>query len=258
MVHWIIHEKLQESGLSFHPQTGAPWTKSRRPSAAACYYFVQYVHHSHFPLLGSLGDADVTLAEMKRLKSAGGAGVTKVLRTRVSPIAQLYVDDCMPNAYEIQAIRRATAVTPETPNNVPVPSPAPQQSPADDVPALSASSPLSIEPSVVVNDVLTTAETQPRRRSSRLNTTMSSRWGVGTKVASEFDGEIFIGSVTRILPATIEGDEQLWHVVYEDSDQEDLNEKEMECARHLYVDGVSREDIDEVSDSEDDEYQPLA
>ena len=109
VVHWIIHEKLQESGLSFHPQTGAPWTKSRRPSAAACYYFVQYVHHSHFPLLGSLGDADVTLAEMKRLKSAGGAGVTKVLRTRVSPIAQLYVDDCMPNAYEIQAIRRATA-----------------------------------------------------------------------------------------------------------------------------------------------------
>ena len=55
----------------------------------------------------------------------------------------------------------------------------------------------------------------------------------------------------------IEGDEQLWHVVYDDDDQEDLNEKEMKFARDLYVDGVSREDSDEVSDSEDDEYKPL-
>jgi len=35
------------------------------------------------------------------------------------------------------------------------------------------------------------------------------------------------------------------------------NETEMEHARDLYVGGVSREDIDEVSDSEDEEYKPL-
>ena len=35
------------------------------------------------------------------------------------------------------------------------------------------------------------------------------------------------------------------------------DETEMEHARDLYVDGVSREDIDEISDSEDKEYKPL-
>ena len=327
MCHWLIHEKLQESGLSFHPQDGDPWTKCRRPSASACYYFVQYVHHSHFPLLGSLGDADATLAEMKRLKNAGGAGVTNVLRTRTLPIAQLYVDDNMTDAYEIQAVRRVSraAATPQqTPNNVPqspvdeapasaiagtqsrrrrrrrarrviaiadtltnIPAPSPtpidtpqqspvdespvsadadhvstptvetsavvrdeiaesqirrqrrqrarrviavadtpndvlapsptpihtpQQSPVDESPASADADHVStptVETSAVVRDADAIPDTQSRRRSSRLTTTRSSRWGVDTKVAMEFDGDIFIGSVTRILPATEEGDVQL-------------------------------------------------
>jgi len=35
------------------------------------------------------------------------------------------------------------------------------------------------------------------------------------------------------------------------------NETEMEHARNLYVGGVSKEDIGEISDSEDEEYKPL-
>ena len=74
----------------------------------------------------------------------------------------------------------------------------------------------------------------------------------------KFDGEIFIGSVTQILPPTTDGDVKLWHVVYEDDDEEDLNEKEMVEARDLYVDGVvNRGDSNESSDSEDDEYDPF-
>ena len=80
-------------------------------TAAACYYFIQYVHHSHFPLLGSLGDADEMLAEMKRLKNVGGPGITKTLRTRTQPIAQLYVDENMPDVYAIQTVRRASAAS---------------------------------------------------------------------------------------------------------------------------------------------------
>ena len=101
---WLIHEKLQEEGHQFHPKDGTPWTKVHRPSAAFCFYFVQYVHDRHFPLLGSLGDADRVLADIKKLKVAGGAGVTNVLRDRVEPpIAKMYIEDQMPDAYEVQA-----------------------------------------------------------------------------------------------------------------------------------------------------------
>ena len=82
-----------------------------RPAAAFCFYFVQYVHDRHFPLLGSLGDADRVLADIKKLKTAGGAGVTNVLRDRVRPIAELYIQDQMTDVYEVQAARRAVFTT---------------------------------------------------------------------------------------------------------------------------------------------------
>ena len=77
------------------------------------------------------------------------------------------------------------------------------------------------------------------RNSVRLSArTIPERWPVGTMVASTFDSVTYIASVTHILPAT-DDDEKLWHVVYEDDDdEEDLNEKEMESAYELYLNGV--------------------
>ena len=42
------------------------------------------------------------------------------------------------------------------------------------------------------------------------------------------------GSVTRIHPATIE-DVQLWHVVYEDGDEADLDSQEMEKVQQVLI-----------------------
>ena len=65
--------------------------------------------------------------------------------------------------------------------------------------------------------------------------------------------------MSKILPATHD-DVQLWHVTYDDGDEEDLDSKEMDQARKLYVDGrVGNDDgVDDPSDgSSDDEYHPI-
>ena len=254
--HWLIHEKLQESGLSFHPQDGDPWSKCRRPAASACYYFVQYVHHSHFPLLGSLGDADATLAEMKRLKNAGGPGVTNAMRTMTLPIAQLYIDDVMPDAYEIQAARRA-ATTATTPNNVPDPSAVSSSTPPQR-PAVRTSvdvTPTVVAPAAVatVTEDVPNTESQPRRRTNRPRRSsrrQNNSWPVGTPVAKDF-GKVYVGSVVSIKPAT-ESDQQLWHILYEDDDEEDFDEDQMLEAVALYV---THDSDDDSSDS--DVFDPL-
>ena len=86
------------------------------------------------------------------------------------------------------------------------------------------------------------------------------RWPVGTTVAKKFGDVIYIASVTRILPPTDNTDEKLWHVVYRDDDEEDMNEREMTEAHKLYLeDGVDCVDgeVDDSNESSDDEYNPL-
>ena len=75
-------------------------------------------------------------------------------------------------------------------------------------------------------------------------------------VASRFppDGKIYTGNVTQIYPAT-DDDCQLWHVVYSDGDEEDLDEDEMVVAHALYVDEVAGEEGDDNSSSEE-QYNP--
>ena len=59
---------------------------------------------------------------------------------------------------------------------------------------------------------------------------------MGTKITTNFDGVPYVGAVREILLPTHE-DKQLWHVRYDDGDEADLDEKEMEQARKLFIDG---------------------
>ena len=70
-----------------------------------------------------------------------------------------------------------------------------------------------------------------------------SRWPMGTLISKQFGGVSYIGTVTRILPVTDDGDCQLWHILYDDGDEEDLNVREMQKCRNQYLD-----------DDDDDEY----
>ena len=70
-------------------------------------------------------------------------------------------------------------------------------------------------------------------------------------IATKFPPHVksYTGWVTKIYPATDE-DVQLWHVVYSDGDEADLEEHEMIDACKLYVDEMGGE---EEEDSGSDE-----
>ena len=46
---------------------------------------------------------------------------------------------------------------------------------------------------------------------------------VGKLIARRFDGQLFSGYVTLYYPADGEQSTDLWHIEYEDGDEEDLN-----------------------------------
>ena len=79
---------------------------------------------------------------------------------------------------------------------------------------------------------------QSRRR---LRVSGDDRWPVGTTVAVKFGKTTYTAQVTRTLPRTNE-DPPLWHVLYEDNDEEDLDEDEMIKAYNLYANGDSDDD----------------
>ena len=60
-------------------------------------------------------------------------------------------------------------------------------------------------------------------------------------VAVKFGKPTYTVQVTRILTRTHE-DDPLWHVLYEDNDEEDLDEDDMIKAYNLYVNGDSDDD----------------
>ena len=63
----------------------------------------------------------------------------------------------------------------------------------------------------------------------------TSRFYVGCKVAKDFDGTIYRGTITKYTAATNEDNsEALWHVAYEDGDEEDYNRQELLDAIGLY------------------------
>ena len=88
----------------------------------------------------------------------------------------------------------------------------------------------------------------PHRRSRNSG---DERWPIGTTVAVKFGKDIYTGQVTRILASTSE-DPKLWHVLYEDEDEEDLDEGEMQKAYNLHVHGDGY-----VSNTSDEEFNPL-
>ena len=94
------------------------------------------------------------------------------------------------------------------------------------------------------------SEPGTRRVSTRI--VVVSCWPVGTKIVTKFSGVPYVGTVTKILPPTRE-DKQLWHVQYDDGDEADLDEKEMETARKLYVDTMLDVDVDPNDDDDDDD-----
>ena len=63
----------------------------------------------------------------------------------------------------------------------------------------------------------------------------TSRFYVGCKVAKDFDGTVYRGTITKYTAATNEDNsEALWHVAYEDGDEEDYNRQELLDAIGLY------------------------
>ena len=71
----------------------------------------------------------------------------------------------------------------------------------------------------------------------------------------------FNTEVTAVYEVTYD-DPQLWHVIYEDGDEEDLDVEEMECDHQLYLGRNVHVDND-ISDSSyssshsDDEFDPF-
>ena len=48
-------------------------------------------------------------------------------------------------------------------------------------------------------------------------------------------------------------EDRLWHVKYDDSDSEDMNEEEIRGARKLYIERM----VDDGDDDDDDDYVPM-
>ena len=53
---------------------------------------------------------------------------------------------------------------------------------------------------------------------------------MGRRVGHTFAGELAVGRVTKWLEQAGGGEEEVWHVVYDDGDGEDLDKAEMEAA----------------------------
>ena len=102
----------------------------------------------------------------------------------------------------------------------------------------------------VTSNVPAVVRRAPHRR-SRSRVTGGERWPIGTRVAVKFGKETYTAQVTRILEATDE-DFKLWHVLYEDKDEADLDEEEMQNAYNLHVHGDGY-----VGNSSDEEYNPV-
>ena len=78
------------------------------------------------------------------------------------------------------------------------------------------------------------AATAAAQRDTNANNN-TSRFYVGCKVAKDFDGTIYRGTITKYTAATNEDNsEALWHVAYEDGDEEDYNRQELLDAIGLY------------------------
>ena len=185
--------------------------------------------------------------------------MTNNLRERVRPIALKYIDSDMPDVFEVQAARRASAAAAA----VAQPAMTVVHSSTQSTPDITSGSDSDSDSESVVEE-----EPTPRSRIQTRNNNNSSpddgivqdnRWPVGTMIASDFDDDVYGGSVTHIHAATTE-DVQLWHVMYDDGDQADLDSTEMELARKLYLDHneISEEhDPFREDDSYSDEYDPL-
>jgi hypothetical protein len=71
--------------------------------------------------------------------------------------------------------------------------------------------------------------------------TSASKWSIGTKVLKQFDTEWFIGSIQRY-----DVDDDLYWILYDDGDSEDLDVDEVEQVIANYKSRHAEESIDDV------------
>ena len=75
---------------------------------------------------------------------------------------------------------------------------------------------------------------------------------VKTRVAKEFDGVVFAGTVTEYLPKEKDDDCDLWQILYDDKDEEQWNKNELAKGIMLFKEDPPVDDgeLEDESDSE--------
>ncbi|CAB9525163.1 Type III pantothenate kinase [Seminavis robusta] len=86
---------------------------------------------------------------------------------------------------------------------------------------------------------------------------------VGLRIAKYFGDEVYFGTIKKYIQPTGKKDEDLWHIVYDDDDQEDYDAKDLRKAIALYksnkgLDKVSRVTGVAEHGAEGDEQSPAA
>ena len=90
---------------------------------------------------------------------------------------------------------------------------------------------------MVTEDKLSTPPSPPLQNDTALadNDAKVAEAFLGRRVAKYFHEEVYYGTVSRWLPAYENRDKvHLWHVVYDDGDQEDYEREELDTALNLY------------------------
>jgi hypothetical protein len=70
---------------------------------------------------------------------------------------------------------------------------------------------------------------------------------IGLRVAKYFGSEVFFGTIKNFISPTMKNDVDLWHVVYDDDDQEDFDHKDLRKAIALYKSNQQDDKVSRVS-----------
>jgi hypothetical protein len=83
---------------------------------------------------------------------------------------------------------------------------------------------------------------------------------IGQRVAKYFGEEVYFGTVKKFSPPATKKDGDLWHIVYDDDDQEDFDYKELKKAVALYESNQKDDKVSRVTAvagiGEDDDDKP--
>ena len=70
---------------------------------------------------------------------------------------------------------------------------------------------------------------------------------VGQRVAKYFGTEVYFGTVRKFIPPTTKKDVDLWHIVYDDDDQEDYDHKDLRKGLALYKNNQQDDKVSRVT-----------